>query len=60
MTIYETMRDIYVNPVEQKVDSQQILFTTIALGIFAGALSQFMASPVDLVKVRVATLTFLQ
>lgn len=52
MTIYETLRDLYANPETKQMDAQQLLFRTIGLGIFAGALGQFMASPVDLVKVR--------
>ncbi|XP_003741766.1 mitochondrial uncoupling protein 4 [Galendromus occidentalis] len=47
MTIYESIRDVYL--VDQ--DSNKLL-KSIGVGVFAGALGQFMASPVDLVKVR--------
>ena len=47
MTIYESIRDAYLNHQESNK-----LLKSIGVGVFAGALGQFMASPVDLVKVR--------
>ena len=47
MTIYEGVRDVYL--AEQK--SNQVL-KSLCVGVFAGGLGQFLASPVDLVKVR--------
>lgn len=54
MTIYETLRDLYANPEKEQMDAQQLLARTIGLGVFAGALGQLMASPVDLVKVCIS------
>lgn len=47
MTIYESIRDNYLNHQESGK-----LIKSIGAGVFAGGLGQLMASPVDLVKVR--------
>ncbi|OQR79430.1 mitochondrial uncoupling protein 4-like [Tropilaelaps mercedesae] len=47
MTIYEGVRDIYLSD-----DQSNQVLKSLCVGVFAGALGQFLASPVDLVKVR--------
>lgn len=48
MTIYEGVRDVYLSDSDQP----NHVLKSLCVGVFAGALGQFLASPVDLVKVR--------
>lgn len=50
MTIYEGVRDNYL-----KDDKSNQVLKSLCVGVFAGGFGQFLASPVDLVKVRMQT-----